>query len=165
MALDAQRPSIRMIYYDSCSPTHVLSSCASCRPADGQRQRISPWTSSHPYWQWAREQVLESACMDASKTTHTQIMYSYANLAACFQLYRSKSEMTHWRRIHQSSVCSHWGSSTCSCHSCSCSDAHRAEVSGRTRSDLQTGTVRNFLKPFMLSSEHLIKFCSQCQWN
>lgn len=43
------------------SPTQVLSSCASCSPAEGQRQRISPWTSSQPYWQWAREHVRESA--------------------------------------------------------------------------------------------------------
>lgn len=50
-----------------CSPTHVLSSCASCNPADGQRQRISPWTSSQPYWQWAREHVLESSCNNTKK--------------------------------------------------------------------------------------------------
>lgn len=42
------------------SPTHVFPSGPSWRPAEGQRHRISPWTSSQPYWQWASVHVLES---------------------------------------------------------------------------------------------------------
>lgn len=64
-----------LLCYCGCSPTQVLSSCPSCSPAEGQRQRISPWTSSQPYWQWAREHVLESTCMNTNtkKCTFTNM--------------------------------------------------------------------------------------------
>lgn len=112
-------------------PTHVLSSCPSCRPADGQRQRISPSTSSQPYWQWAREHVLESAHINAARAhfqTRTEQLLLY--FLPC-------KLGTHWSKSRPASRCNHWDSSTCNYRKCSCSDARKAEVSDHTRLNLE----------------------------
>lgn len=116
------------------SPTQVLSSSPSCSPGDGQRQRISPWTSSQPYWQWAREQVLESEHIGSNTKKIERKSIACASMASC----SLEDDVTHWCRSRQASRRTRSDSSICNFHSCSCSGAHRDEVSGRTRSDLGT---------------------------
>lgn len=56
-----------------------------------------------------------------------------------------EDDVTHWCRSRQASRRNRWDSSICSFHSCSCSGARRDEVSGRTRSDLDTIETSNVL--------------------
>lgn len=52
-------------------------------------------------------------------------------------LNEQKQSATHFRRSRQAEAWSRWGSSTCSCRTCSCTCVYRVEASGHTRSDLQ----------------------------
>lgn len=129
------------------SPTHVLSSCPSWRPGDGQRQRVSPSTFSQPYWQWAREQVLEADTNNSRSQTctlHSALFY-VCHLRMWKRLLHSR---THWHKMRQAWACIRWGSSTCNYHGCSCSDAHKDEASDRTRSHLEIRrNASGLLKP------------------
>lgn len=70
------------------------------------------------------------------KQTVTIWMYEPGKLIFSLSLYRDQRVITHLRKIHPALRCNHWDSSTCNFHSCSCSGAHRDEVSGHTHSDL-----------------------------
>lgn len=131
------------------SPTQVLPSCPSCSPADGQRQWISPCTSSQPYWQWASAQVLESTCPNTNNTNY-QICILVLKLVLLPQLFSvfplsvCIHTGTHWHRIRRPLRCIRWDSSICNSHRCSCSDAHMDEVSGRTHSGLRIRMILTF---------------------
>lgn len=84
--------------------------------------------------------VSKRACPGICVQEQEKKKVAYVGFLCAFYRYLM-SKRTHWHKIHQASTCIHWDSSTCNCHRCSCSDAHKDEVSSRTHSDLELSVL------------------------